>query len=110
MRRHSWLLLAFLFVFTTPTFGASDLMKALDTNNDGTVDLDEASAAARRVSDRLSVNRPSVTQITQDRFKRRLLELVIVLFKAADVDGDEKLDEGELRSAPGRNLEKLLMQ
>jgi hypothetical protein len=48
MRGHSWLLLAFLFVFTTPTFGASDLMKALDTNNDGSLDLDEARAAARR--------------------------------------------------------------
>jgi hypothetical protein len=56
------------------------------------------------------VNRPSVTKITQDRFERRLLELVAVLFKAADVDGDEKLDEVELRSAHGRNLEKLLMQ
>ena len=70
MHRHSWLLLA--FPFTTPTFGASDLMKALDTDNNGIVDLDEARAAARRVSDRLSVNRPSVTKITQDRFKLRL--------------------------------------
>ena len=108
MHRHSWLLLA--FPFTTPTFGASDLMKALDTDNNGIVDLDEARAAARRVSDRLSVNRPSVTKITQDRFKLRLLELVAVLFKAADVDRDQKLNEEELRSAPGRNLEKLLMQ
>jgi hypothetical protein len=38
------------------------------------------------------------------------LELVAVSFKAADVDRDERLNEEELRSAPDRNLEKLLMQ
>jgi Ca2+-binding EF-hand superfamily protein len=109
MRRYTWLLLACLFVLATPSLGASDFMKTLDTNNDGTVDLNEVRAAARRLSDRLRIDEPRLSEVTQQRLKRRLLALVTALFKAADFDGDGTLNEVELRSASGQNLAKLLM-
>ena len=111
MRRHSWLLFAYLFLLATPAVGASDLLTALDADKDGIVDLNDVRLVARGICDRLRDKEPSFTsKESQDRFKRRFLELVTALFKAADVDGDGTLDADELRSPAGRNLEKLLMR
>jgi len=113
MRRHSWLLFAYLFLLATPAVGASDLLTALDADKDGIVDLNDVRLVARGICDRLRDKEPSLAlapKESQDRFKRRFLELVTALFKAADVDGDGTLDADELRSPAGRNLEKLLMR
>ena len=113
MRRHSWLLFAYLFLLATPAVGASDLLTALDADKDGIVDLNDVRLVARGICDRLRDKEPSLDlapKESQDRFKRRFLELVTALFKAADVHGDGKLDEEGLRTPAGRNLEKLLTQ
>jgi len=113
MRPHSWLLFACLFALATPSLGASELMKTLDADNDGIVDLNDVRVVARGICDHLLDKEPSLAHApkeSQDRFKRRFLELVTALFKAADVHGDGKLDEEGLRTPAGRNLEKLLTQ
>jgi hypothetical protein len=86
-------------------------MKMMDADQDGIVDMNDVREVARGICDRLSDKQPSpASKESQVRFKRRFLGLVTAYFKAADVDGIGKLEEDELRSAPGRNLEKLLMR
>jgi hypothetical protein len=67
MRRHSWLLIAYLFVLATPSLGASDLMKTLDADNDGIVDLNDVRVVARCICDRLLDKEPSLAHARRNR-------------------------------------------
>jgi Ca2+-binding EF-hand superfamily protein len=83
-------------VLSTSAFAASDAIQMLDTNKDGTVDMNEAKAAATALFDRLGGH------------QERCLALVEKWFKAADRNGDGKLDGQELNAAAGKRLLKLL--
>lgn len=99
----------------------------LDTDNDGTVDLAEAKAAASKLFDRLehdkdgTLDRHELTgrlsakelaaadpdhdgTLTKDEF----LAVVEQRFSAADPDHDGTLDAKELNSSAGRALLRLL--
>jgi Ca2+-binding EF-hand superfamily protein len=112
-----------------PGLAASDyeLLKGLDGDHDGTVDLDEATKAGRAVfemidrdgdgrltrhelSGRLSVRELRAADPDHDATlnKGEYLALVAARFQAADVDGDGALTVGELRSKAGRALLRLL--
>lgn len=92
-----------------PASAASKGMQTLDMNKDGTIDINEAKVAAAAMFDwfarELKMADPDkVGTRTKDEY----LALVAVWFKAADLDGDGKLDENELRFSAGRKLLKLL--
>jgi hypothetical protein len=112
-----------------PGFAASDyeLLKGLDLDRDGTVDLDEATKAAREVFD--MIDRDGDGRLTRHELSGRLsvrelraadpdhdgtinqaeyLALVAARFQAADGDADGTLTVGELRSKAGRALLRLL--
>jgi Ca2+-binding EF-hand superfamily protein len=105
----------------------SNLMRLLDTDNDGTVDLAEAKAAASALFDRLEHDKDGTLDkhelsgrlsakelaaadpdhdgtLTKDEY----LAVVEQRFSAADPDHDGTLDAKELKSAAGRNLLRLL--
>ena len=105
----------------------SRAMRALDTDNDGTVDLDEARKAAsalfekldrdhdgtldrRELGGRLSAAEFAAADPDKDGTlsKDEYLKVVENRFKAADPDNDGTLDEKELRSQTGRSLLRLL--
>jgi Ca2+-binding EF-hand superfamily protein len=105
----------------------SRAMRLLDTDNDGTVDLEEAKKAASTVFDKLDRDhdgtldrrelggRLSTTEFAsadadKDRTlsKDEYLKVVESRFKAADPDNDGTLDEKELRSGAGKALLRLL--
>src|SRR3984893_8697302 len=111
-----------------PAFAApSRAMRLLDTDNDGTVDLDEAKRAASMLFDKL--DRDSDGTLDRRELRGRLsatdfaaadpdkdgtlskdeyLKVVESRFKAADPDNDGTLDEKELRSRAGQALLRLL--
>jgi len=118
-----------VFAASTPGFAASDyeLLKGLDTDRDGTVDLDEATKAASAVfemmdrdrdgmltrhelSGRLSVRELKAADPDHDGTlsKEEYLAVVAKRFQAADTDADGTLTAGELRSKAGRALLRLL--
>ena len=105
----------------------SNLIRMLDTDNDGTVDLAEAKAAASALFDRLEHDKDGTLDrhelsgrlsakelaaadpdhdgtLTKDEY----LAVVEQRFSAADPDHDGTLDAKELKSAAGRNLLRLL--
>ena len=105
----------------------SGLMRMLDTDNDGTVDLAEAKAAASKLFDRLERDKDST--LDKHELARRLsaaelaaadpdhdgtltkdeyLALVEQRFGAADPDHDGTLDAKELSSPAGKALLRLL--
>lgn len=109
--------------------GATDfeLLRGLDRDRDGTIDLQEAKTAAARLfevldrdrtgklprhelSGRLSVRELAAADLDHDRTldKEEYLALVEHRFKAADTDQDGTLSAGELRTKPGRALLLLL--
>jgi EF hand len=112
----------------SPAWSASPgVLKSLDPDNDGTVDLNEAKAAAARVFDRLdrdkdgtldkrelhgrlSANDFAVADPDKDGTldKSEYMALVEQRFKAADPDNDGTLDAKELRSRAGRALLRLV--
>jgi hypothetical protein len=111
----------------SPAFAASRALHILDTDKDGTIDMNEANAAASTLFDQLDRDedgtlsarelhgRLSLAEIKKadpDRdgtiSKEEYLALVAEFFKRADHDGDGTLDEHELRSPAGRKLQKLL--
>src|SRR5260370_1327489 len=104
MLRASHLAFAAFAVLAIPAFAASRAMQMLDTNNDGAIDIEEADAAAAAMFDWLAQHK--VGSLTKDEY----LALVAKWFKAADQDGDGKLDEDELRLPAGRKLQRLLRQ
>jgi EF hand len=114
---------------SVPGWAASDyeLLKGLDRDHDGTVDLDEATKAARAVfemidrdgdgvltrhelSGRLSVRELRAADPDHDGTlnEGEYLALVAARFHAADGDVDGTLTAAELRSKAGRALLRLL--
>jgi Ca2+-binding EF-hand superfamily protein len=100
----------------TSAFAAPNVLKAIDTDNDATVDLNEAKAAASALFDRLDkdhegtldrkelrgrVSAKDLAQADPDHdgtlTKDEYLALVAVRFKAADPDNDGTLDAKELK-------------
>jgi len=102
----------------TQAFAApASILKTLDTDNDGTVDLNEAKAAAAALFDRLDGDHDGTIDRKELRgrlsakelfaadpdndktlSKGEFLALVEQRFKAADPDKDGTLDAKELRS------------
>jgi Ca2+-binding EF-hand superfamily protein len=99
------------------------LMKTLDPDGDGTVDLAEAKAAGAAMFKKLNTDDDDTLsmkelgdRVSADEFKAadpdgdgtldeaEYADLVETLFKAADPDDDGTLDEAELKSAAGQKL------
>lgn len=106
---------------------ASKAMRAIDTDNDGTIDLKEAQAAGEATFDKLEKDKDGslTTKELQGRVSRKDLKaadsdndgtldkkeygsLIEQRFKAADPDGDGTLDAKELKKPAGRSLMQLL--
>jgi Ca2+-binding EF-hand superfamily protein len=107
------------------TSGAA--LKALDTDNDGTVSLAEAQTAASKVFDSLNADKDATLDVKElgDRLDAAALKaadpdsdgtldakeyakVVESKFKAADTNDDGTLDEKELSSPAGAALLKLI--
>jgi Ca2+-binding EF-hand superfamily protein len=107
--------------------GHVNLIRLLDTDNDGTVDLAEAKAAAsamfdrlerdkdgtldkRELSRRLSASELAAADPDHDGTltKEEYLAVVEQRFRAADPDHDGTLDAKDLKSGPGHALLRLL--
>jgi len=105
----------------------SHAMRLLDTDRDGTVDLEEAKKAAAKLFDKLDGDRDGTLESSELRghlsrtelsasdpdkdktlSKQEYLALVEKRFKAADSDNDGTLDESELHSRAGEALLRLL--
>ena len=105
----------------------SRAMQALDADNDGTVDLEEAKKAASTLFDKLDRDHDGTLDRRELRGRLRpaqfaaadpdkdgtvskdeYLKIVEDRFKAADRDNDGTLDDNELRSRAGRALLRLL--
>jgi EF hand domain-containing protein len=118
--------LAVALIGTAPAWSQS-LLKTLDPDNDGTVDLAEAKSAASKLFDKLDrdhdgtldrrelrgrVNAKDFAAADPDNDgtldKNEFLALAEKRFKAADPDNDGTLDAKELKSAAGRSLVPLL--
>ena len=113
-----------------PAFAKSrrgNALQMLDTDHDGTVDLDEAKKAAsalfdkldrdhdgtldkRELAGRLSAKEFAAADPDHDRTltKDEYLAVVEQRFKAADSDHDGTLDAKELSSRAGRSLLRLV--
>ena len=118
--------LALTLIATAPAWSQS-LLKRLDPDNDGTIDLAEAKSAASKVFDKLDrdhdgtldkrelrgrVNAKDFAAADPDNDgtldKNEFLALVEKRFKAANPDNDGTVDAKELKSAAGRSLARLL--
>jgi Ca2+-binding EF-hand superfamily protein len=116
-----------LLVGSPAVAAPSRAMRLLDTDKDGTVDLDEAKKAAstlfdkldrdhdgtldrRELGGRLSAAELAAADPDKDGTlsKDEYLKVVENRFKAADPDKDGTLDEKELRSRAGQSLLRLL--
>jgi len=105
----------------------SRLMRSLDTDNDGTLDLSEAKKAAEAVFNRLDRDHDGTLNARELRrrmsakefaasdpdkdgtlTKDEYLAIVEQRFKAADRDNDGTLTPRELISRPGRALLRLI--
>jgi hypothetical protein len=119
-------ILAIMLIGTAPAWPQS-LLKTLDPDNDGTVDLAEAKSAASKLFDKLDrdhdrtldkrelrgrVSAKDFAAADPDKDgtldKNEFLTLVEKRFKAADPDNDGTIDAKELKSAAGRALVLLL--
>jgi len=106
---------------------SGDPLYGLDTDNDRTIDLQEAKKAASAVFDRLDRNRDGTLNLRELRgrltarelnaadpdhdrtlTKDEYLALVEKRFNAADPDHDGTVDSKELRTNAGRALLRLL--
>jgi len=116
-----------LFVGSLPAWAASNPIRLLDTDNDGTVDLAEAKKAAsalfdklerdhdgtldkRELAGRLSARELAAADPDHDGTltKDEYLAVVEQRFNAANPDKDGTLDAKELNSAAGKALLRLL--
>jgi Ca2+-binding EF-hand superfamily protein len=112
----------------SPVFAASAL-DSLDPDKDGTVDLNEAKAAATALFDKLDVDHDGTLDRKElkDRIlaedwkiadpdndktisKAEYLAFVEVAFKRANPDNDGTIDAKELKTPAGRALLRLLMK
>jgi Ca2+-binding EF-hand superfamily protein len=121
------LLLASAFALAVKPSLAASAFGGVDADNDGTIDLNEAKAAASSVFDKLDVNHDGTLDraelrgrvLAQDwavadpdndktMTKDEYLNYVEIVFKRADKDGDGTVDAKEARSHAGRVLLRLL--
>jgi hypothetical protein len=127
MRKRSILTaLAIMLIAAAPAWSQS-LLKTLDPDNDGTIDLAEAKEAASKLFDKLDRDHDDTLdkrelrgRLSAKNFaaadpdndgtldKDEFLALVEKRFKAADPDNDGTIDAKELKSAAGRSLVILL--
>jgi hypothetical protein len=117
---------AFILALTTLPASAGSALKALDTNNDGTVDLSEAKAAAGKVFDRLERDKDNTLdrKELQGRISKKdwpsadpdndgtltndeYMATVETIFKRADTDNEGTLDLKELKTRDGQALLRL---
>jgi Ca2+-binding EF-hand superfamily protein len=124
--RRSLLLASSLTFALSPAIAAS-VFSGIDTNKDGTIDLDEAKAAASKVFDRLDVDHDGTLSRAELRgripdrdwkiadpdsdktlTKEEYLNYVEYAFKRADTNGDGTIDAKEARTHAGRVLLRLL--
>ncbi len=126
IKRRTILMASALTLVLSPAFAAS-AFSGIDTDNDGTIDLNEAKAAASAVFDKLdadhdgTLDRPELRgrvpgpdwaiadpdndkTLTKDEY----LNYVEFAFKRADTDGDQVVDAKEARTHAGRVLLRLL--
>ena len=115
------------FLVSTAAFAEQSPVKALDTDNDGTLDLAEVTKAAEAVFDRLNKDHDDTldrkelgSRLTAQEFaaadpdkdstltKEEYVALATKLFKQADVDSDGKLEAKELNSKAGCALLRLI--
>jgi Ca2+-binding EF-hand superfamily protein len=118
--------LAITLIATAPAWSQS-LLKRLDPDNDGTVDLAEAQSAASKLFDKLDrdhdgtldkrelrgrVNAKDFAAADPDHDgtldKNEFLALVEKRFNAANPDNDGTIDAKELKTGAGRSLARLL--
>lgn len=124
--RRTLLLASALAFAVSPTFAAS-VFSGIDTNNDGTIDLGEAKAAASKVFDQLDTNHDGTLSRAELRgrvpeqdwkianpdndktlTKEEYLNYVEYAFKRADTDHEGKIEPSEARTHAGRVLMRLL--
>ncbi len=126
IERRTLLMATALTLALSPAFAAS-VFSGIDTDSDGTIDLNEAKAAASSVFDKLDANHDGTLDRAelrgrvphQDRViadpdndktlsRDEYLNYVEVAFKRADKDGDGTVDAKEARTHAGRLLMRLL--
>jgi Ca2+-binding EF-hand superfamily protein len=124
--RRTLLLASALTFALSPSFAAS-VFSGIDTNNDGTISLDEAKAAASKVFDELdhdhdgTLNRAELRgRIPQQDWKianpdndktltkEEYLKYVEYAFKRADTNGEGTVDAKEASTPAGHLLLRLL--
>ena len=124
--RRTLLLAVALTSAVSPSLAAS-VLSGIDTDNDGTISLDEAKAAAGKVFDQLdhdqdgTLDRPELRGRVLDQdwaaadpdndktlTKDEYLNYVETVFKRADTDQDGTVSAKEARTHAGRVLLRLL--
>jgi Ca2+-binding EF-hand superfamily protein len=126
IRKNILMTLAIMLIATAPAWSQS-LLKTLDPDHDGTVDLAETKSAASKLFDKLDrdhdgtldkrelrgrLNAKDFAAADPDNDgtldKNEFLALVEKRFNAANPDNDGTLDAKELKTAAGRSLARLL--
>ncbi len=121
------LLLASALTFALSPALAASVFSGIDTNNDGTVDLNEAKAAASKTFDKLDTNHDGTLNRAELRgrvpeqdwkvanpdndktlSKDEYLNYVEYAFKRADTNDDGTVNAEEARTHAGRVLLRLL--
>ncbi len=127
-----WVVAWCAIILTTPTFARTTAtecarMKALDPDNDGTMDLHEARKAALALFDRLDRDKDGTLDLKElsgrmtkrelraadpdhDKTidKREFMKVVEARFKAANPDKDGTIDCRELGTPAGKSLLRIL--
>lgn len=126
INRRTVLLASALAFAASPSLAAS-VFSGIDTSNDGTIDLNEAKAAASKTFDKLDTNHDGTLDRAELRrriprqdwkianpdndqtlSKQEYLNYVEYAFKRADTDGDGTINATEARTHAGRVLLRLL--
>ena len=126
IRKNILTTLAITLIATAPAWSQS-LLKTLDPDHDGTVDLAETKSAASKLFDKLDrdhdgtldkrelrgrLNAKDFAAADPDNDgtldKNEFLALVEKRFNAANPDNDGTIDAKELKTAAGRSLARLL--